>query len=77
MPIRPVDRTPSMESLTNFVPSDFAVGARTLAEVVAQYHRSPCAAAAADCPEPAVACPTWPDVVAAVGRAQDAGAFEG
>ena len=33
MPIRPVDRTPSMESLTNFVPSDFAVGARTLAEV--------------------------------------------
>ena len=35
------------------------------------------AAADADCPEPAVACPTWPDVVAAVGRAQDAGAFEG
>ena len=29
--------------------------------------------AGAACPAPAVACPTWPDVVAAVGRAHDAG----
>jgi hypothetical protein len=28
MPIRPADRTPSMKSLTNFVPSEFDVSAR-------------------------------------------------
>eukprot|EP01051_Picozoa_sp_SAG22_P014422 SAG22_NODE_1750_length_3660_cov_2.073013_1_plen_239_part_10 len=33
MPLRPVDRSPSMKSLTNLVPTDFDVGARRLAEV--------------------------------------------
>ena len=30
MPLRPVDRTPSLHSLTNFVPNGFDTGARTL-----------------------------------------------
>ena len=51
-----------------------AAGAGLLDAVLAE-HAAACRDA--DCPEPAVACPTWPDVVAAVGRAQDAGAFEG
>ena len=34
LPKRPVDRTPSLKSLTNFVPHAFNAGARTLAEVV-------------------------------------------
>ena len=33
LPLRPVDRSPSMKSLTNLVPTDFDVGARRLAEV--------------------------------------------
>lgn len=33
MPIRPVDRTPSIKSLTNFVPTDFNTHAKLLAEV--------------------------------------------
>ena len=33
LPIKPVDRTPSMKSLTNFVPTEFNLGARALAEL--------------------------------------------